>query len=445
MTCVMEKHVGHELKDLRAAFLEKVEGVMKKIPRCEENLLKYKDMVKDLSDKKEKCTLEIPKIKNVLESEAKEMKTLVDEVLDEKKKDLDRTQKTLMEDITQQETKINTYIAQTRRFWSDFEKWKKTTEYASFLSLDLETRLAELKDAPKIKEISFPTLKENNIKKKDIENMFSSVSLKKELNAPGCILLNGITKGFHLSYQKSGRIWMSDFYRSLLQTDIDGNILNKLDVKGGGVGFHTVSIEGELLFTDQENGCVSKIKQDGSMERIISIRNWVPICVYASHFNGDTLIGLTNAKENKIARFNKRHEKVQQIENGDNGDVLFSSIFYITENFQGDICVSDNRKKAVVVVSKTGKLRFNYTGDPMGTLGHPWGICTDAHGHIFVCDPNNKRIHMLDPDGRLLCYILTHVNFKEGGPVGICLDHNNDLWVSNWKNATVKRYRIKKK
>ncbi|XP_061197716.1 E3 ubiquitin-protein ligase TRIM71-like [Saccostrea echinata] len=441
MKCVMEKHVGHELKDLRTAFQDKVEEIMEKMPACEENLIpRYKDMVRDLNDKKEKCTLEILKIKNILEFEAEEIKKLVDAILKEKKNNLDGIQKTLMEDFTQQETKINTYITQTQSFGRDFERWKETTEYASFLSMDLETRLAELKDAPKIKEMSFPNFKENKIKKNDIENMFSSVSLGKELNVPECMLLSRITKGFHLSYQKSGRIWMSDFYRTLLQTDLDGNILNTVDVKGGGVGFHTVSKEGDLLFTDQENGCLNKIKHDGSVERIFPIKNLVPICVHASKINGDILVGMTNTRENKVARYNKSNEEVQKIEKDDNGDVLFSSIFYITENFQGDICVSDNRKKTVVVVSKTGKHRFNYTGDPLGTLGHPWGICTDAHGHILVCDPNNKRIHKLDTDGRLLCYILTHVNFQEGAPVGICLDQNNDLWIGNWKNATIKRF-----
>uniref|UniRef100_K1PKS0 Severin n=1 Tax=Magallana gigas TaxID=29159 RepID=K1PKS0_MAGGI len=75
---------------------------------------------------------------------------------------------------------------------------------------------------------------------------------------------------------------------------------------------------------------------------------------------------------------------------------MFSGPHYITENINGDVCVSDWSNQAVVVMDKSSQHRFSYTGQWSGF--EPYGICTDVLGHILVCDIYSNTVHLLDQD-----------------------------------------------
>ena len=67
---------------------------------------------------------------------------------------------------------------------------------------------------------------------------------------------------------------------------------------------------------------------------------------------------------------------MQNLRRAYRGQELYDYQHYITDNTNGDICTSDYSNEVVVVVNKSGQgLRFS-----------PYWICTDALGHILVCD-----------------------------------------------------------
>lgn len=105
-----------------------------------------------------------------------------------------------------------------------------------------------------------------------------------------------------------------------------------------------------------------------------------------------------------------------------------------TSQINGDICVSDVDKEAVVVVNKSGQYRFSYTGQESGL--DPWGICTDILGHIIVCDNYSEKIHFLDQDGHLLKLLLTDKNgiFP---PLSVRVDDKNNLHLGQWDTNIV--------
>ena len=107
--------------------------------------------------------------------------------------------------------------------------------------------------------------------------------------------------------------------------------------------------------------------------------------------------------------------------------------------------VSDWTKQAVhVVVTKLGKFRFDYCGNPQ-TPRHkafnPCGLATDSIGHILVADCDNFVIHVIDKTGQFLLFIDScHLQY----PWGLCIDRTDNLFVAECYSNDVKRIKYQK-
>lgn len=94
-------------------------------------------------------------------------------------------------------------------------------------------------------------------------------------------------------------------------------------------------------------------------------------------------------QETKLMRYSGCTEK-QEIQCDDRDQPLYSYgsyIVYVIENRNQDICVTDNRAKAVIVVNQAGKLRFKYIGPPSNAFSQdsfdPVDITTDGQGRFL--------------------------------------------------------------
>eukprot|EP00105_Crassostrea_gigas_P033330 XP_011456668.1 PREDICTED: uncharacterized protein LOC105348797 [Crassostrea gigas] len=260
----------------------------------------------------------------------------------------------------------------------------------------------------------------------------SSVTEIREYTVPG------VDNVFHISLGKSGRLWCSDVYGDLVQTDLQGNQLQNIQTSGGSQGYHTVTQDGDLIYTDRENEVINKITSDNTITEFIETGDWKPLSIHSSHINGDLLMGMRKYGEGKVTRYNKTGTEIQNIQRDNKGQPLYKLPNYITENINGDVCVSDYRKHAVVVVDKSGQRRFSYTGQGSGF--NPFGICTDLLGHILVCDQISDTVHLLDQDGQFLSLLLTPQQGVEH-PRSVCVDDENNLWVGQPTNTvTVYKY-----
>jgi sugar lactone lactonase YvrE len=92
----------------------------------------------------------------------------------------------------------------------------------------------------------------------------------------------------------------------------------------------------------------------------------------------------------------------------------------------------------VVVVDRTGKVRFQYNDKPPGGKKpfSPRQIVTDSMGNIIVADPDNSCLHILDQNGQLIkCVDNCGLN---DGPNGLSVDSEGRLWVGQYHSGEVK-------
>nr|XP_034319946.1 uncharacterized protein LOC109620627 isoform X2 [Crassostrea gigas] len=252
----------------------------------------------------------------------------------------------------------------------------------------------------------------------------------------------------HISCVTSDRVWVSDDEDNLMLTDTTGVPLHRVEDSCSDLyddnGSHTVNSESELIYVNG-NYNINKLSKDmKTTTTFIETTDftWRPWCVYWSRSTGDLLVGMRNymTKTGKVTRYNQCGQLTQTIQNDNTGPGLYSKPYYITENNNGDVVVSDSLS-AVVVTERGGRHRFSYTGHPSGSGLWPHGICTDPLSHILVCDDTTNTVHMLDRDGQFLSHLLIRPS-GISTPCSLSYDVNTHrLWVGSRDNNTVVIYR----
>ena len=76
-------------------------------------------------------------------------------------------------------------------------------------------------------------------------SLSSSVTKVREYSVPD------VDRTCHVSVDESGRLWVSDDRGNLVQTDLLGNQLQKIQTSGGH-GYHTATQDGDLIYTNKD-------------------------------------------------------------------------------------------------------------------------------------------------------------------------------------------------
>ena len=115
-----------------------------------------------------------------------------------------------------------------------------------------------------------------------------------------------------------------------------------------------------------------------------------------------------------------------------------SSIKYLCQNGNLDICVADGGANAIVVVSAAGKLRFRYTGSPSNPYEEffPCYITTDSENRILISETEKSQIHLVDQDGN---FLRLFDNCGLQGVTELCVDSRDNLFVVEQTTGKVKK------
>nr|XP_022308521.1 uncharacterized protein LOC111114492 isoform X2 [Crassostrea virginica] len=303
-----------------------------------------------------------------------------------------------------------------------------------------------------------PTDSNSEKEERDIKSRYPPLVPKSTIKVPGMYNIR------HISVVSPDKLWVSD-EDTLKQLDGTGHVLRTLDHeykynnddeyeywnKGGG---HTVSVEGDLVFIAGVRNSVQrtasyrlriqygihKMSSDGSITTLLTpdLLDLSPMCIHSSHTNGDLLIGFFSysyPRTGRVMRCDGTGRKIKDIELDEEGQRLYECPDYITQNkLNGDIVVSDVWKRALVVVDRSGRHRFDYTGHSTDKFFCPYGVCTDLLGRILVIHTHTEDtdcISLLDHEGRFLTRILT----ESGNPNkfilrSLCVDDKNNIYVA---------------
>ncbi|XP_034317841.2 tripartite motif-containing protein 3-like [Magallana gigas] len=472
-----KEHRGHWFTNLEIVFAEKVLIYNKEIA----NIRSYFEPTSQ--DLKKEIAGDVTEIKKIMEgirtsmkAEAESVKKLVDAVTSDKIKEVDKIEQSLLQTLNGQNQKIDDYINSLNDLFKTFYGYLSPSNIEQ-LTFALKSENLIIRPIPETSKpvppvftagqyskedvakllgrITVPNTKPENRKIKPMKtastqlkptgkqrkqgreksDVKQTLSLSSSVTKVRQYTIPGVDCVFHISLGKSGRIWVGGDFGNLVQTDLRGKQLQKIQTSGGDQGYHTVTQDGDLIYSDKHNKVINRITPDTTITEFIKTEDWEPLSIHSSHINGDLLVGMFTEDEGKVTRYNKTGTEIQNIQRDNKGQRLYSYPHYITENINGDVCVSDNNKHAVVVVDKSGQHRFLYTGQRSGF--NPFGICTDVLGHILVCD--SLTVHLLDQDGQFLSLLLTSQQGVEL-PLSVCVDDENNLWVGQLTN-TVKVYK----
>jgi hypothetical protein len=488
-----ENHQGHRFIDLETVYADKMALCLEEISKIEKYFLPTsQDLQREIKNDATEIKKIMDSIRTAMKADGESLKNLVDTAVSENMQQADNIEMSLLEILQSQDTTFDDYISylhdhlkepcgylssstlsniipKLSEKFSDIRPIPESTKpviplfTAGQHSKDDVAKLLgkiNLKDAKaevrKIKTMDIvspspsveSTSKQEGHKKSDVKQTLSrspSVTKVREFKVPG------VNNTFHMSLDKSDRLWASDTDGNLVQTDLQGNQLQKIQTSGG-YGYHTITQDGELIFPDDDKNVIKKIAMDTKISEYINTGDWAPISIYSSHINGNILLGMMKNGEAKVTRYNKTGKELHNIQWDNKGQGLYNWPRYITENINGDICVSDYIKLAVVVVNKSGQHRFSYKGQE--SVFWPGGICTDVLGHILMC--SGDTVHLLDQDGQFLSlllapqqqgiyhqflYLLITQQHGVRYPCCVCVDDDNNLYVGQYDNNTVAVYK----
>ncbi|XP_062576221.1 uncharacterized protein LOC134281288 [Saccostrea cucullata] len=481
-------HHGHTFEDLEEIYSKHFEAF--KIDLCkiyEYFLPASNDVLDDIQDDVTKVKKMIGETRRKLKLETEAVKREIETAFSEKMAQLEKIERETLKDLYTQTKTMTDYISYLNGLAKKYQ-FKLVNKDPEYL---VRNEAEGINSIPKTSKPAYPTVIAGNLNKaevlkalskifpnvsteeRNVRKLFSLKSLphlqfikqnqKDMVNSRPCkrwkmsnfvteaegITVQGLKSILHVSKDQADRLWVSEFGGNLVQTDKRGNRLRSMKISGTGRACHTMTLmHGNLLFIGKENNVIYKISDD-KIIKFVKTEDWTALSIYSSYRNEDILMGMikddTETNDAKVTRYSKTGKKIQDIKNRNRcwTGMLYKFPDYLTENINGDICVSDRRKEAVVVVNKAGKYRFSYTGQQPNSEFSPCGICTSTLGHILICDPKSYSIHLLDKDGLFLSLL----NIGQSGlvrPCGLCVDLENQLYVGYYESNALTRYTLYK-
>ena len=444
--CVLsDEHENHENKDILETFSNKKKIIEKDLQDLENSIYpKYQEALSNNPVQRADVNKHSKELKAALNRQGEALHKEIDIAIQEMQRKIDDMDAQLLAAIDRQERQIDEIkhtITKITQVILDLRNLLDTSDIC--LVSGYTSRTEEFKNLPAQFQVTLPSFTPQEINRVQV---CKSLGFLLELQI--CYfkprILDEIDTKFwevlSVSCLSDNELWTCGSGDNLKLFNLKGELQKWVTTNTRNMPKDiAVSQSGDdLVYTDPKDMSIN-IETNSQIMPLVQLHGWRPIRL-CSTSTGDLLTSMTSDDEDtqtRVARFSGA-EEVQSIQWDEHGKPLYISAGYLTENRNSDICMADYDANEVVVVSAAGKLRFRYTGPPSLTkdLFKPVGITTDSQSKILTSDPDNRCIHIVDRDGNFLSFI---DNCFRGGPWGLCLDSQDNLFVAEWDTGIVKK------
>ncbi|XP_078327258.1 uncharacterized protein LOC111113339 [Crassostrea virginica] len=460
--CVSIKHRSHEISELQ----DKIEELLKDITQENGRLQSFRHEMKTLLDHTTKQMSSLSsfyqKKKDEVTARGKEWHKLIDETVKKLHQELGELKKENKAILQKQKREFEEMIGkmdELDRKTTELQKSNNVTEIQKFRPV-----IREQKTLKEFTQYTFPTFCECKTDQNNLQSFFGYIERMQEKKIPlleknvipepdsGRKVLEALSVSsvidtgfpadekyydrlYDMAVTDDQKVWMGGESKELKLFDLQGHLHRTVTITAQGM--YICMYNKQVVYTGTNTKAVKKVSDDDTVVTMFTTGDWTPYGITGSA-SGDLLVCLRKDDQSKVVRYSSTGTMLQEIQYDSQCQPLYQRAWYIAENVNGDIIVTDSKKRIAIAVDRLGIFRYTYSGknNDLDTQS----VATDSVGHVYVTDFKGDKIHMLERDGRFLKYII-----PEGGinlPRPVCMIGDGEMIVGECLTGLAKRIKF---
>ncbi|XP_078327164.1 uncharacterized protein LOC144623058 [Crassostrea virginica] len=454
-------HKSHQISELS----DKIEELIKGISRESDRLQSFRHQLETVLDHTTKQLSSLPsfyqKRKDEVTAKGQEWYRQIEKTVKNLHQELDDLKKenegVLLKQKGEIEEMIGTAVEMIRKA-TNIQASKKVKQMEKFKPV-----IEQQETLKEFTQYTFPTFHECKIDEHYLQTYFGYIEKMKErkmslsenkfipdpdsgrkvLEAPSMssVIDTGFPAGryntrlYDMAVTDDQKVWMGGASTELKLFDLQGHLHRTVTTTN--TGMCMCMYNKQVLYSDYNDNTVKKISDEDTVVTMFTTGDWKPGGITGS-VSGDLLVCLVKDDQSKVVRYSSTGTVLQEIQYDSQCQPLYQQAWFIAENVNGDIIVTDFKKRIVIVVDRLGIFRYTYSGrnNDLDAVS----VATDSVGHVYVTDSKGDKIHMLDRDGRFLRYIIPEGGIKCPRPV--CMVGDGEMIVGELMSGLAKRIKF---